>query len=111
MSTAPQAPRVVRRHAWPRVLVLLLALLVPGAHVGAQAVPAGAVAGESGAAGFEYDALDTVLRPAPRGTARPVVPLRPAPLPEPEPPAAHPLPVPPRTPHALHALRSVVLRC
>ncbi|PAZ16700.1 hypothetical protein CLM62_07145 [Streptomyces sp. SA15] len=113
MSTAPQAPRVPRRHAWPRLLVLLLALLVPGAHAGAQVVPVGAVAGEGGAAAFEYDAFDTVLRPAPRGTARPVVPLRPAPVPEPEPPAptARPLPVPPRVPHALHALRSVVLRC
>ncbi|GCB47852.1 hypothetical protein SNL152K_5165 [Streptomyces sp. NL15-2K] len=76
-------------------------------------MPAAAVAGESGAAAFEYDALDTVLRPAARGTARPVAPLRPAPLPDAEPaaPAARPLPVTPRTPHALHALRTVVLRC
>jgi hypothetical protein len=113
VSTAPQARRVARRHVWSRVLVLLLALLVPGAHAGAQTGPAATVAGESGAAAFEYDALDTVLRPAPRGTARPVAPLRPAPVPDAEPaaPAARPLPVPPRTPHALHALRTVVLRC
>ncbi|MFD3615955.1 hypothetical protein ACFWWT_12050 [Streptomyces sp. NPDC058676] len=115
MSTAaPQAFGPARRCAWLRVLVLLLALCVPGAHAGAQAVPTASPAAEGGAAVFEYDALDTVLRPVTRGTGRPAVPLRPAPRPDAPHagPTARPRPVPPpRTPAALHALRSVVLRC
>ncbi|MDQ1046859.1 hypothetical protein [Streptomyces sp. V4I2] len=114
MSTAARtALGPARRRAWLRVLVLLLALFVPGAHAGAQTVPASAVAAEGGSAVFEYDVLDTVLRPVTRGSGRPVAPLRPAPFPQAPPatPAARPLPVPPRTPPALRALRSVVLRC
>ncbi|GAA3988739.1 hypothetical protein OG252_26610 [Streptomyces sp. NBC_01352] len=114
MSTAaPPALGPARRRAWPRVLVLLLALFVPGAHAGAPAVPALAVAAEGGSAVFEYDVLDTVLRPVTRGSGRPVAPLRPAPFPDPVPAAAAArlLPVPPCTPPALRALRSVVLRC
>ncbi|KOG31657.1 hypothetical protein ADK37_30025 [Streptomyces resistomycificus] len=95
-----------------RVLVLLLALSVPGAHAGGQGSPTSVVAAESGSAVFEYDALDTVLRPVTRGTRRPALPLRPVPFPAPAPaPAARPLPVPPRTPPVPRALRSVVLRC
>ncbi len=114
MSTAaPQASGPARRRAWLRVLVLLLALSIPGAHAGAQAVPVSPVAAEAGSAVFEYDVLDTVLRPVSRGTGRPVAPPRPAPFPDAPPaaPAARPLPIQPRTPAALHALRSVVLRC
>jgi hypothetical protein len=111
-TTGPQAPGHSRRRTWLRVSVLLLALLIPGAHAGAQVVPASLVTAESGSAAFEYDLLGTVLRPVPRGSGRPVVPLRPAPFPTPPPtPAARPLLVPPRTAPALHALRSVVLRC
>ncbi|WP_107091680.1 hypothetical protein [Streptomyces sp. MMG1533] len=114
MSTAaPQALGHARRRAWLRVLVLMLALFVPGAHAGAQAAPASAVAAESGSVVCEYDLMDNVLRPVTRGTGRPVAPLRPAPFPEAAPafPAARPLPVPPLAPPALDALRSVVLRC
>ncbi|MER6290371.1 hypothetical protein [Streptomyces sviceus] len=102
------------RHApcsrdWLRVLVLLLALLVPGTHVQAHAMPP-ASAGEF----VEYDVLDTALRPPARAVHRVVVPLRPAPRPETVPavPADRPpLPGSPRPPYALPALRSVVLRC
>lgn len=95
---------------WLRAFVLLLALLVPGGHAGAHAATAVTpIAGELA----EYDVLDTALRPPARAAHRPVVPLRPAPRPAPAPgaPAGHPLPAPPRLPHALHTLRSVVLRC
>ncbi|MFE9440725.1 hypothetical protein ACFYO2_17270 [Streptomyces sp. NPDC006602] len=114
MSTAaPQALGPAGRHAWLRVLVLLLALFVPGAHAGAQAMPVSAVATEGGSVVFEYDVLDTVLRPVGRGAGRPVVPLRPAPFPDPAPatPIARPRLAPPGTSPALRALRSVVLRC
>ncbi|MFF1722395.1 hypothetical protein [Streptomyces sviceus] len=102
------------RHApcgrdWLRVLVLLLALLVPGAPVQAHAMPP-VPAGEF----VEYDVLDTALRPPARAVHRMVVPLRPAPRPETVPgvPACRrPLPAFPRPPSALAALRSVVMRC
>ena len=112
MSRAPRA--VPRSRTWLRVLVLLLALLVPGAHAGLTAaapLAAPALAAETA----EHDLTETVAlrtptRPAPRTAA----PLRPCPLP------AAPVPggadgrrtaVPPRAPHAPPALRSVVLRC
>ncbi|MFI9828516.1 hypothetical protein ACIHIX_12595 [Streptomyces sp. NPDC051913] len=92
--------------AWLRAIVLLLALLVPGAHAGAHAaVPVAA----SEAA--EYDVLDTVLRPA---SQHPVAPLRPAPrvtLPAPVVPDGAPLPAPPHPSYTLLTLRTVVLRC
>ncbi|ELP68026.1 hypothetical protein ACKI1I_37820 [Streptomyces turgidiscabies] len=108
-ARTPYAKYAVRRTAWLRVVVLLLALLVPGtaAHCGAaeSAVSSGTAA--------EHDVHDTALRPPARYGHRTVVALRPVP----GPPAArhagatspaHPLPVPPRpTP----APRSVVLRC
>ncbi|MCX4763302.1 hypothetical protein OG562_20475 [Streptomyces sp. NBC_01275] len=99
------APRLPRSRAWLRVLVLLLALLATGAPVEASAAPV--VAGEIA----EYDVLDAALRPV-AGAPRPVVPLRPAPLPGPAPGvpdrSAH---ASPRPPYALRALRTVVLRC
>ncbi|MDN0199465.1 hypothetical protein [Streptomyces sp. S.PNR 29] len=109
----PAAVRQGRRRARLRVLVLLLALLVPSAHADARAEPVAAVSGESGGTAIEYDLLDNALRPPARAAHRPVVPLRPAPLPDAEPPAAsgHPPPTPPRPPHPLRCLRSVVLRC
>ncbi|WP_053852901.1 hypothetical protein [Streptomyces sp. NRRL B-24085] len=93
---------------WLRVLVLLLALLVPGAHLQAHAMPP-VPAGEL----VEYDVLDTALRPPARAVHRAVVPLRPVPWPETVHgvPAQRPLPAPPRPPYALPVLRSVVLRC
>ncbi|WP_329337321.1 hypothetical protein OG866_22790 [Streptomyces sp. NBC_00663] len=91
---------------WLRAFVLLLALLMPGAHTGAHAavpVAASEVA--------EYDVLDTVLRPA---AQHPVAPLRPAPRAEPPAPVVPerpPLPAPPRPSYAQLTLRTVVLRC
>ncbi|WP_210582299.1 hypothetical protein [Streptomyces sp. GESEQ-4] len=89
--------------AWSRVLVLLLALLVPGEHT-AHAATATA---ETTAAVAEYD--DTVLRSTARAGNRPTAPRthpRPAP-----PPAAPPLPAPPHPEPVLHTLRTVILRC
>ncbi|MEU3785872.1 hypothetical protein [Streptomyces sp900129855] len=95
-----------RSHAWLRVLVVLLALLIPGAPTELSAPPTAA------AGTVEYDVLDTVLRPAPCAP-RPAAPLRPAPLPAPAPgdPADRQLPAPPRPSYTLHTLRTVVLRC
>ncbi|MGW0473489.1 hypothetical protein [Streptomyces coeruleorubidus] len=111
-APAPQpATRGIRRHTWPRVLVLLLALLVPGAHAEAHTGPTATVSGESTA--VECDVLDTVPRPPARGTRRAAVPLRPTPLPSPGPVYAAPLPVPvpPGPRHDPRPLRSEVLRC
>ncbi|MFF3373323.1 hypothetical protein ACFYXF_10265 [Streptomyces sp. NPDC002680] len=109
MSPAARIPYAARRAVRLRVLVLLLALLVPGtaAHCGAaeSVVTSGTAA--------EYDVHDTAARPPGRYGHRPVVPLRPAPRPpsarHPVATAGHPLPVPPRP--MPPALRSVVLRC
>ena len=103
MSTARRHPR---SHTWLRVLVVLVALLAPAAPAGFAAPPA--AASET----VEYDVLDTALRPAPCAH-RPAAPPRPAPLPAPAPrvPADRPLPAPPGPSYALHALRTVVLRC
>ncbi|MER6451265.1 hypothetical protein ABT270_01255 [Streptomyces sp900105245] len=89
-----------------RVLVLLLALWVPGAHVQALAAP-------SFTAAAEHEVLDTALRPPARAVHRADVPERPAPLPDPAParpaaPVRHPAP---GTPYAPCLLRTVVLRC
>ncbi|MEU0741370.1 hypothetical protein [Streptomyces sp. NPDC006134] len=118
MSPVPRtARRTARRHLWPRVLVLLLALLVPGAHAQAQAqaVPGAVLPGESGAPATEYDVLDTALRLPARTGRRTAAPLRPAPAPLPRPPhGAHrpaPAPAPPGPPPSPRSLRSVVLRC
>ncbi|RPF34699.1 hypothetical protein [Streptomyces sp. TLI_185] len=96
-----------RGHAWLRTLVLLLALLVPGTHAEVHAAPSAATEI------VEYDALDAALRPPADALHRTVVALRPAPLQAPprDTPADRPLPAPPRPPHTLQALRSVVLRC
>ncbi|WP_329218883.1 hypothetical protein OG352_21005 [Streptomyces sp. NBC_01485] len=102
-STARMHPR---SRAWLRVLVMLLALLVPGAPAEVSAKPVAA------AEFAEYDVVEPVLRPAPCAH-RPAAPLRPAPLPAPAPgvPADRPLPAPPSPSYALHVLRTVVLRC
>ncbi|MCX5369504.1 hypothetical protein OG613_22460 [Streptomyces sp. NBC_00015] len=100
------AARLPRSHTWLRTLVLLLALLVPGAAAEVSATPVAA------AELAEYDVLDTPLRPAPCAH-RTAAPLRPAALPAPAPgvPADPPRPAPHRPSYALHALRTVVLRC
>ncbi|WP_367322095.1 hypothetical protein [Streptomyces sp. HUAS ZL42] len=104
MSTASGLPR---SRAWLRVLVLLLALLVPATHTQAHAAPV--ASGEVAECGV----LETALRPAARAADRPAVPARPAPLPDPAPgvPQGRPLPESPRPPYALHTVRTVVLRC
>ncbi|MDF3302263.1 hypothetical protein [Streptomyces tropicalis] len=113
MSTAPPARRAARRHAWLRMLVLLLALLVPGVHAGAHPAGVAAVAGQAGDGTAEQDVLDAVLRPAVRTAERSAGPLRPAPLPDAAPPAgADPRAAGPSRPACVpHALRRVVLRC
>lgn len=105
MSSVRRAPC---SHDWLRTLVLLLALLVPGAHFQAYAMPP-VPAGEL----VEYDVLDTPVRSPARAVHRTAVPLRPAPRPETAPgvPAYRPVPVSPRPPYVPRALRSVVLRC
>ncbi|MGC9537132.1 hypothetical protein [Streptomyces sp. UG1] len=107
MSTAR---RRSRSHTWLRVLVLLLALLVPGAHTQAHALPVAAGALEVA----EHDVLDTALRPPARADRRSTVrrrpagpPRRPAPAGTPTRPS-HCAPPPPYVPHLL---RTVVLRC
>ncbi|MER7232001.1 hypothetical protein ABT348_13760, partial [Streptomyces olivaceus] len=76
MSPTPHATTTVRaaRAGWLRVLVLLLALLVPCTPATAQAAPAAAVTG----AAAEYDHLDTI-RPALVRGARRAAAARPAP--------------------------------
>ncbi|MCT7355821.1 hypothetical protein N4P33_27245 [Streptomyces sp. 15-116A] len=109
-----------RRARLLRALVLLLALLLPGAHLQtAPADPADAISvGWAGGADatVEHDLQDTAPRPAARATTRhPVTALRPTPPPV----AAHPHRAlsPVLLPAAAHlvrppdVLRSVVLRC
>lgn len=105
MSTPRTLPR---GRTWLRAFVLMLALLMPGAHSGTHAAPSVAV-GEIA----EYDVLDTALRPPARAAHRPVAPLRPAPRPTARPgaPTTTPLPTPPQPPYTPRAVRTVVLRC
>lgn len=106
---SPSARTLPRSRAWLRAFVLLLALLVPGAHSGTHITTPVAV-GEIA----EYDVLDTALRPPARAAHRPVAPLRPAQRPAPAhgvPVGPPPLPTPPQPPYTPRTLRSVVLRC
>ncbi|MFG2606890.1 hypothetical protein ACGFT2_25565 [Streptomyces sp. NPDC048514] len=100
---------ILRGRTWLRVLVLLVALWVPGAHVQADVAPALTAAGETA----EHDGLDTALRPPSRTLHRADVPERPAPLPDPASgtPAPHPSLAAPRAPYAPPVPRTVVLRC
>ncbi|MGW2031624.1 hypothetical protein [Streptomyces argyrophylli] len=98
-----------RGRTWLRVLVLLLALWVPGAHVPAQAVPDLAAAAETA----EHDVLDAALRPPARALHRADAPerLSPPTAPAPAAPATRSRPAAPRTPYTAPLLRTVVLRC
>ncbi|MFE4665969.1 hypothetical protein ACFRI7_10460 [Streptomyces sp. NPDC056716] len=116
----PWADRTVvpRRHSphptwWLRTALLLLALLVPGTHTGAHALPLTVGVHENGGTAAECDLLDSALRPVTRVSRRPATAARPVPE-RPAPPgrAAHrPHPAPPAPSYSLHHLRSVVLRC
>ncbi|MFJ5260519.1 hypothetical protein ACIQAC_08630 [Streptomyces sp. NPDC088387] len=107
------ARRTPARHGWLRIAVLLLALLVPGAHTGTHALPVALAAGENSGQVAECDVLDTVVRPTARAARRPAAPRRPAPPPAngPARPAHSTHPAPPRPPYTPRCLRSVVLRC
>ena len=94
---------------WLRVLVLLLALLVPGAHAEALTGPTATVPGES--TPVECDLFDTALRPPARGVRRTAAPPAPAPLPGPAYTARRPVPVPAHPVYDPRPLRSEVLRC
>lgn len=101
MSRAPHAPTA--RTAWLRVLVLLLALVVPCANATAEAVPVTTVA--AGAVG-EYDQVDTALRTPVRGARRAAPVVRRTVRRTRSAPSA------PAVPHSrARAPRSVVLRC
>ncbi|MER6535213.1 hypothetical protein ACWDE0_14410 [Streptomyces sp. 900105755] len=114
MSSGPSTGRRPRSGpAWPRVLVLLLALLLAGVPTAAEALAAAAPA--VSAETVEHDVADIPLRPPARPVDRADVPQRPAPLPDPAPagPADRhrPCPTAPRPPYATPLLRTVVLRC
>lgn len=110
MSTLRHLPR---SRTWLRVLVLLLAVLVPGAHAQAHALPAvAAISGEAA----EQDVLDTVLRPPARADRRGNTVRLGRPAPPPKPAAGAPArrlshPAPPGRPYPPRFLRTVVLRC
>ncbi|MFD8812256.1 hypothetical protein ACFV23_12445 [Streptomyces sp. NPDC059627] len=113
-SGRPTGRRPWSGPAWPRALVLLLALLLVGVPTAAEALAA-ATAAAASAETAEHDVLDTPLRPPARAVHRADVPQRPAPLPG----AAsagpadrrRPCPTAPRPPYATPLLRTVVLRC
>ncbi|GGW52074.1 hypothetical protein GCM10010503_31300 [Streptomyces lucensis JCM 4490] len=93
------------------MLVLLLVLWVPGAHLQAQAAPAPAAA----AGTTEHDVPDAALRPPARAAHRAGVPglrtPRSGPGHAPARPAARTCAGPPGVPYAPSPPRTVVLRC
>ncbi|MFG2476505.1 hypothetical protein [Streptomyces fagopyri] len=107
-------PHPPRRHAWMRVLALLVvAFLAAGAQAEALSATAPVAVADTPCHGAEHDVLDTALRPPGRPEHGRPAPPRPAPrtVPghpgrssRPRPAAASPSPAP-------HAPRSVVLRC
>ncbi|MFC7906569.1 hypothetical protein ACWDRX_17120 [Streptomyces nigra] len=109
MSTARSG---ARGRVWLRIVVLLLALLVPGAHAQAHALP---VAVTVEAEAVEHDALDTALRPPARSARRAGAPLavRPCPVPPspPAPAAGRAVDRPVAAPHVPPLPDTVVLRC
>ncbi|MEU0677593.1 hypothetical protein ABZ330_32820 [Streptomyces sp. NPDC006172] len=110
MDTARRLPRSRR---WLRVLVLLLAVVVPGASAEAAALPALSAAVVEIA---EYDGLDAAPRAPAGGAHRAVAPALPSPRPARTPTAPPSRLMPPSScpPYALgvaDVLRTVVLRC
>ncbi|UUU23342.1 hypothetical protein [Streptomyces sp. DSM 40750] len=100
------------------MLALTLALLVPITHGTTHATLPPTLSSEAPTA--EYDLIENTSRPPTRHTPRPATATRPSPVASRRhPPATHhgrAFPAPPRlqrpyAPYALHALRSVVLRC
>ncbi|MFI9250762.1 hypothetical protein [Streptomyces sp. NPDC053069] len=106
MSRTASRPR---SRTWLRVLVLLLALWVPGVHAQVQAAPALGVSAET----FEHDVFDILVRPPARAVHLADVPERPAPLADPAPvrPTARTRPAAPRVAYPSSLPRTVVLRC
>ncbi|MGW0191238.1 hypothetical protein ACWDV7_36740 [Streptomyces sp. NPDC003362] len=106
MSAAPSLPR---SRAGLRVLVLLLALLIPGSHVEATGMPV--AAGEVA----EADLVVVAPRPVVRSARRAAVPRPPLRTGATGParclPGHLPAAPPPAPPYTLRTLRSVVLRC
>ncbi|MGX1131710.1 hypothetical protein RKD49_003900 [Streptomyces glaucescens] len=106
MSAAPSLPR---SRVWLRVLVLLLALLIPGSHVEATGMPV--AAGEVA----EADLVVAAPRPVAHRARRAAVPEPPVRAGEAGParclPGRLPAAPPPAPPYTLRTLRSVVLRC
>jgi hypothetical protein len=112
VSPVPHVRHTGHRHAWLRILVVCVVLLVVGAHTEAVAAPPARVSAE--ACGAEYDVLDAALRPPATQGHRAVAPLRPGPRTDgrPSEPGRRPTPsVPASYSPALHALHTVVLRC
>ncbi|MFI8349315.1 hypothetical protein [Streptomyces sp. NPDC085596] len=107
MSTA--RPRASRVRLWFRVLVLLLALSVPGGHV----APAQAGGGPSTVQECEHDLPATPARPGASARHRADTPDRTAPPPDPAPgpPGTAPGTKRTRPPYTAPLLRTVVLRC
>ncbi|MFJ9345037.1 hypothetical protein [Streptomyces sp. NPDC101237] len=115
MSGGSTSGRPRPGHTWPRVLVLLLALLLAGAGTAAASRTA-AASPAAAAETAEHDVLDSPLRLPARAVHRADVPQRPAPLSgtAPADPADRrrpPCAAAPRPPYATPLLRTVVLRC
>ncbi|MEV6531633.1 MULTISPECIES: hypothetical protein [Streptomyces] len=116
MSPAPphRAPHPRSRHAWMRVLALLVvAFLAAGAQAEALSAAAPVAVADASGHGAEPDVLDTPLRPPARPEHGRVAPPRPTPGTTPGDPdhASRPGPVAASPTPAPHTPRSVVLRC
>ncbi|WNZ10336.1 hypothetical protein [Streptomyces sp. 11x1] len=110
--------RYARCRVWLRVLALTIVLLIPTAHAATHAAPSLPLMLSSELPAAECDLLESAPGPQNRSTPRPVAPPRSAPVGSPRPAPTpspghhlHPVPPWPGPTYALHALRSVVLRC
>ncbi|MET8408676.1 hypothetical protein ABZV34_11355 [Streptomyces sp. NPDC005195] len=120
MSPAPprRAPHPRNRHAWMRVLALLVvAFLAAGAQAGALSAAApvavAVTVADASGHGAEPDVPDTALRPPGRPGHDRVIPPRPTrgTAPGHPDPASRPGPAAASPTAAPHVPRSVVLRC
>ncbi|MGW3634424.1 hypothetical protein ACWD7F_30465 [Streptomyces sp. NPDC005122] len=116
MSPAPprRAPHPRNRHAWMRVLALLVvAFLAAGAQAEALSAAAPAAVADASGHGAEPDVPDTALRPPGRPGHGRVTPPRPTPgtAPGHPDPASRPGPAAASPTATPHVPRSVVLRC